>query len=216
MNMTDPHPDASRATRKFKTSALICLLILPVLLLYAHTLDAPFILDDYANILENRYIRVSELSPRSLMDAGFNGPSEDRPVANISFALNHFLHGYRPAGYHVVNVLVHLLAGVILYFFVLTTLRLPLTQWPFSAAGQSRLAAAVAFGTAMLWLIHPLQIQSVTYIVQRMNSLATLFLCSASCSMCTREGQSDGASACSFTAASLFPGCSLWAPKKLL
>ena len=92
-----------------------------------------------------------------------------RPVGNVSFALNYYFHQYELGGYHVVNIIIHILSGIVLYAFLRITLSLP------AAKLNENQAYIISFFAALLWLVHPLQTQSVTYIVQRLNSLAALF-----------------------------------------
>ncbi len=150
---------------------LLLLLSLLVFLIYAGTLTGPFIFDDRPNIQENLKIQLNRLSLNGLITAGFESPSHRRPVANISFALNFFFHRYNVVGYHFINILIHILNSILLYFLAKTTLNTPALRWrydPFSLAW-------IPFFAAFVWGLHPLQTQSVSYIVQRMNSLATLF-----------------------------------------
>ena len=153
---------------KFETPLLV-LLALTVIFIYGRTLSGPFIFDDRNNILENPHIRISQINLHNLASAAFDSPSHGRPVANISFALNYYIHRYNVVGFHTVNVIIHIINGILLYFFVQTTFRTP--------ALRSRYAHYkwIAFFTAAIWLVHPLQTQSVSYIVQRMNSLAAMF-----------------------------------------
>jgi Flp pilus assembly protein TadD len=92
-----------------------------------------------------------------------------RPVSNLSFALNYYLHGQNVVGYHAVNILIHILGGLFLFHFVHITLTLP----PSGCDGPN--CRWIAFFTALIWLVHPVQTQSITYIVQRMNSMAAMF-----------------------------------------
>lgn len=148
---------------------LLFMLSAIVILIYSDTLTTPFIFDDIPNIRENPHIRIPFLSLKNLAWAGFQSPLVNRPVANISFALNFFLHGYNPVGFHVVNILIHIASGIFLYFLVQATLRTPVLRARYGGFGW------VPFFTAFIWLVHPLQTQSVTYLVQRMNSLAAMF-----------------------------------------
>ncbi len=148
---------------------LLSLLAVVVILIYADTLTTPFILDDITNIRDNPYIRVPSISLKNLARAGFQSPATERPVANISFALNYFLHGFNLVGFHLVNILIHIFSGIFLYYFVKATLKTPVLQARFEKCGW------IPFFTAFIWLVHPLQTQSVAYLVQRMNSLAAMF-----------------------------------------
>ncbi len=158
-----------------RTFLRVLLLVIPTFLLYAHTLDSPFYLDDYANIVDNPSMRLTELTLENLDRAGFEAVCRRRPVANISFALNYYFHQYNLPGYHLVNILIHILTGVALCFFISATLRIPGNQWPFSQTGRTSSLAGMPIFTALIWLVHPLHTQSVTYIVQRMNSLSAMF-----------------------------------------
>jgi len=140
-----------------------------VFFLYAKTLTGDFIFDDWHNIRDNPYIRLTQLSPKSLIRAAHQSPSSSRPLANISFALNYYIHGYKVVGFHLVNILIHIATGILLYFFIGTTLRTPALHPRYSKYRW------VPFFTAFIWLVHPLQTQSVSYIVQRMNSMAAMF-----------------------------------------
>jgi protein O-mannosyl-transferase len=152
----------------FKLS-LAAFTVFLVLLIYAGSLGGPFLFDDGNNILDNPHIRITHLSWEDLMRAGFESPLANRPVAYMSFALNYYLGGYHVAGYRLLNILIHIFAGFFLYLFFKTTLRLPAVQMRY---GRHPWLPYVA---ALIWLIHPLHIQSVTYIVQRMTSMAAMF-----------------------------------------
>jgi tetratricopeptide (TPR) repeat protein len=148
---------------------LLSLLAVVVILIYADTLTTPFIFDDLVNIHDNPHIRVPALSLKNLAWAGFNSPIGSRPVANISFALNYYFNGYNLVGYHVVNILIHTACGIFLYFLAKATLQTPALRSRYEKFGW------IPFLTVFIWLVHPLQTQSVTYIVQRMNSMAAMF-----------------------------------------
>ncbi len=157
-------------------TTLICLLSIWVVLLYANTLQSPFALDDYHNILANKPIRITQISLTSIKEVIQDSLIENRPVANLSLALNYFFHQYDVTGYHLFNIGAHIITGILLYIFVLRTLQLLQNDFKTDAIKW------IAFITALLWLVHPLQTQSVTYIIQRMNSLAAMYyLCSLVC-----------------------------------
>lgn len=146
------------------------ILLLAGVLAYSNTLTVPLLLDDTVSIVENPSIRrlwplSTVLSPPAT--AGVGG----RPLSNLSFALNFAAGGLGVRGYHLVNLAIHLAAGLALFGLVRRTLQLPTP-----APGRSSDAAtSVAFTAALLWLLHPLQTESVTYISQRTESLAALF-----------------------------------------
>jgi len=167
---------------------LLLMLGLLVATIYANTLRVPYFFDDSFNIRDNPHIRLKDLSFRSLLKAGIESPAANRPAAYISFGLNYYVGGADVLGYHLVNIVIHMITGLLLYFLMKTTLLLSgSTTGDFSgsklaSAGSEpargwRLldASVVSFWAAALWLVHPVQTQSVTYIVQRMNSMAALF-----------------------------------------
>jgi len=148
---------------------LLFMLAVIILLIYTDTLTTPFIFDDISNIRDNPHIRIPFLSFKNLAWAGFQSPLANRPVANISFALNYYFHGYNLVGFHVVNILIHIASGFFLYFLVKATIRTP------ALGARYAKLSWIPFFTAFIWLVHPLQTQSVTYLVQRMNSMAAMF-----------------------------------------
>jgi len=132
-------------------------------------LTTPFIFDDIANIRDNPHIRVTSLSLKNLIRAAFQSPESSRPVANISFALNYYFNGFNLVGFHLVNIIIHLSGGFFLYLFSKATLKTPGLRCRSGKYGW------IPFFTAFIWMVHPLQTQSVAYLVQRMNSLAAMF-----------------------------------------
>jgi protein O-mannosyl-transferase len=138
-------------------------------LIYSNTLESPFIFDDSHVIQDNPNIRLTNLTFKEITRAGFDGPSSHRPVVKISFALNYYFHGYKVLGYHLVNMMIHITTGILLYLFAKMTLGV--------LSRRSGIACPkwIPFFTALLWLVHPIQTQSVTYMVQRMNSMAAMF-----------------------------------------
>ena len=145
------------------------LTIFLVFLIYSSNLTGPFVFDDGRNIRDNPAIRLTDLSWHGLKEAATKSPLPNRPLAYVSFALNFYVNGYRTVGFRLVNILIHILAGVCLYFLLKTTLGLPALQPRF---GNTRWLPYMA---VLIWLVHPLHTQSVTYIVQRMNSMAGMF-----------------------------------------
>ncbi|KAB2958287.1 MAG: tetratricopeptide repeat protein, partial [Thermoanaerobaculia bacterium] len=160
-------------------------LLLPALVLlgalpYAGTFDVPFVFDDLPHVVENPLVRDVSLlfAPERAAAAGASpvqlASCRTRWPAMLTFAVNYRLHGLELAGYHAVNLAIHLLAGLLLFRLVHRTLALP--RFDRSALrGRERW---VAFFSAALFLVHPLQTQAVTYVVQRMTSLAAM-LCLA-------------------------------------
>ncbi|MBI9084518.1 MAG: tetratricopeptide repeat protein [Desulfobacterales bacterium] len=181
-HQADPSEAGGKTAPGIRQTIFLLIPALLVILVYAATTGYPFIFDDIPNIVDNPAIRLARLDASGLWQAAFQSPHPRRPVANVSFALNYRFHGYAVAGYHWVNILVHLTTGMIFYLLAAQTLRLSRTPGP-GGQGDSGPPPSVPSGgptlvaltAATLWMVHPLQTQSVTYIVQRMNSLAALF-----------------------------------------
>ena len=169
--MRDKAESESNDTERFNLERLLMVLALSmvVFFIYAKTLTGDFIFDDRPNIKDNSHLRLTQITPKSLYEAARQGPSSSRPVVNISFALNYFFHGYNVVGYHLVNILIHIINGLLLYLFINMTWQTP------AMVSRDEKYRWVAFFTAFIWLVHPIQSQSVSYIVQRQNSMATLF-----------------------------------------
>lgn len=127
-----------------------------------------FLFDDYPNIVSNPRIHLTQLDAESLASAaaGYEFGPVGRPVATLSFAMNHYLGGLSPWGFKLTNLLVHLLNTLLVFALVRRLLTL---------AGQSpgsRWAAAIA----LVWAVHPLQVSTVLYVVQRMEMLSLTFV----------------------------------------
>ena len=161
-------------------NASITILLLACLLfiIYSNTFQASWHLDDYDRIVNNSRIHLTSLQLQSIwqtffssIDNGYHKTGQlYRPVACLTFGLNWYFGKDDPVGYHVVNLLIHCLTAVILYLTVLNLFKTPNLRNRYD--GSEHFIAAL---TAVLWAINPSQIQTVTYIVQRMAQLATMF-----------------------------------------
>ncbi len=156
--------------RNWRLAGLLLLAgILLAVVAYWPGLEAGFYFDDLPNIVEAPALHLAELSLQGLRDATTSGRMRNRPVANLSFALNHLTGGLEPKSYHVVNLLVHLAVGLVLAW----------TAWLYGSEravrpGAESIVPLAAVGATVLYWVHPLNVQAVTYVVQRMSSLATL------------------------------------------
>jgi len=155
--------------------AVLAIFLLTIII-YSNSLDCGFVFDDMQNITQNPYMRLQDLDAAKLFEAAFKSPMPNRPVANISFAINYFLGKYNPVGYHLVNILIHLFNGILVYFLaVLTFNHNAVTPETNKHRSHSLSIYGMSLLAALTFVAHPIQVQSVTYIVQRMNSMATLF-----------------------------------------
>jgi tetratricopeptide (TPR) repeat protein len=159
----------SVSSRSFLRPPLV-LLLLPLIttIIYSNSFSSPFLFDDYHIILND--LLIKDLS-NFLHSFGF------RYVGFLTFALNYHFGRLNPFGYHLVNLLIHLINGGLVFLLV----RL-LFHTPRLADGSSltpstsdSMTSWIALTTAALFLVHPVQTEAVTYIVQRFTSLAALF-----------------------------------------
>lgn len=150
-------------------------ILLATLAALGNGLGGPFVFDDLPAIRDNATLRhwgsAWSPPPGAL-------PVSGRPVLNLSFALNRALSGDAAWSYHAANLLIHALAGMTLFGIVRRTLR---GAGPDAGAAAARDAAGeaarpglLALAVALLWTVHPLQTESVTYISQRAESLMGL------------------------------------------
>lgn len=149
---------------------LFLLLAILVYCIYAHCAAGPFVFDDIQNIAENQHIRMTHVDFESLRRAAFDSPIPTRPVANLSFALNYCLTELETRWFRLVNVLIHIGNGALLLFFLKATLRTPALR----ACSYSK-NWFMPFAAVALWIVNPVHTQSVSYIVQRMNTMAAFF-----------------------------------------
>ncbi|MBI2870708.1 MAG: tetratricopeptide repeat protein [Candidatus Omnitrophica bacterium] len=138
-------------------------LILLGFLAYLNSFSGAFVLDDIQHIVESPNIRT--LTP---FWAHVKGST--RPLVDISFALNYASGGLNPFGYHLVNLVIHILGALVLFGLVRRTLQA-------LRVGSLPVLPSTGFGfaVALLWMLHPLQTESVTYIIQRSEALMGLF-----------------------------------------
>jgi tetratricopeptide (TPR) repeat protein len=148
---------------------LTSILVILGVLVYSNTLEVPFYFDDLPNIQKNPPVHLTHLTLEGIKRAAFESPASNRPIANISFALNYYFHQEDVRGYHAINIIIHLLNGLLLFLFIEATLSVP------SLRSKYKSHPFLAFFVALVWLVHPIQTQSVTYVVQRMNSMAAMF-----------------------------------------
>lgn len=157
---------ARLGTERARGGVLAAGLGLLLILAYANSFGVPFIFDDTSAIPANRSLHrwaTAFSPPASTTVSG-------RPLLNASFAVNWQLHGDRVGGYHAVNLLIHGAAALVLAGLVRRTLVRPVL-----AGAWGALAWPVAATVAGWWALHPLQTESVTYVVQRAESLGGLF-----------------------------------------
>jgi tetratricopeptide (TPR) repeat protein len=139
------------------------------LAVYSNSLSGPFVFDDQLSIVENASIREwwrlgSVLFPEREL------PTAGRPLVNLSFALNYAAGGLDVRGYHLGNLALHIGCALLMFGVVRRTLELPAAGVP-----STTTAANLAFGAALVWVIHPLNSEAVDYLSQRTELFMALF-----------------------------------------
>jgi tetratricopeptide (TPR) repeat protein len=119
------------------------------------------IIRDNPSIHVNRFSQIFSI---------FFDPDSSRRIGLMSFAINFYFSGMNPAGYKITNVIIHLLNGYILFLLIYITL-----NGTDSGDNHKNKAYLISLAGTLLWIVHPLNTQAVTYVIQRFTSLASLF-----------------------------------------
>lgn len=145
-------------------------LVVIALFAYSNTFQVPFLLDDEGSIQLNSAVHG--------LGNFFNGGYSllpNRVIGYLSFAINYHFGELNVTGYHIVNLGIHIICAFLVYCLVRVTFRTPNLNKSF----REQQSNMFAFIIALLFVSHPIQTQAVTYIVQRLTSLTTLFYLAA-------------------------------------
>ncbi len=178
-----------RKTKKFETKATlftpkkkwfsiylrhliaIGLIIGVALVAYFNTFYVPFLFDDLPNITQNPNIQIKVITLDRLEQLIKNTYQVSiRIFSYFTLALNYYLGEFNVFGYHLVNFIIHIGSSLFLYWFIILTFNLPYLKEKYEAISYK-----VALFTSLIFIAHPIQTQSVTYIVQRMTSMGGMF-----------------------------------------
>lgn len=143
------------------------IIVVLIAVAYWRTLGVPFLFDDRASILDNESIQSLWAPEKVFAPPGESGTG-GRPFANFTLAVSHAISGRAPWGYHLLNLMIHAGAACVLGGVVRRTIGRP-------EAARWQEAALLAGGIALLWAMHPLQTQTVTYVSQRTEALMAFF-----------------------------------------
>jgi len=165
----------AQVLRAITTALLLCALI-ATYRVYQPGLSGAFVFDDHPNIVANARIAIGSLQPDALRGAALSGDSGPlgRPLSMLSFALNYYSTGLAPYYFKLTNLAIHLVNGISI--FVLSLLILSAYRTRFQPDLSSASIRAIALAVCAAWLLHPFNLTSVLYVVQRMNSLSALFV----------------------------------------
>ncbi len=161
--------------------SLCCILIF---LVYSPGWYGPFVFDDQLNILENPNVPIHELNEREIIRSTLSNESGPlkRIIPALSFGLNYyFAGGFESAHFKLTNIAIHCLnSGLVFWLLTLLWPSISNVGW----AKQSRLSnprVAFAVSGTLIWALHAFLLTSVLYVVQRMTSMAALFMLMGTC-----------------------------------
>jgi tetratricopeptide (TPR) repeat protein len=153
-----------------------------VVAVYAPGLEGPFLFDDRENITTSPSLKMRTLDPDSVRNALFAWGEwyPHRGLARLSFALNYYFAGQRfdRFAFKLTNVVIHVLNGLLVYWLSVLLLRRYAggARPPTAEAGWSAMQSYLPLVVSALWLLHPIQLTGVLYVVQRMTSMAAFFV----------------------------------------
>ena len=170
-------------------------IVLAGLLAYANSFSGPFLFDDFGSIVRNTSIRDLTNLPALFTTADATAVS-GRWLANLSYALNYAAGGLNVAGYHVVNLALHLTCAVL--FFAVVRRTLEAAGWNGADPRSGGISAVtLAFAIALVWTVHPLISEVVLYLSERTESMMAI------CYMLTLYSQRARAALAAFGAVAL-------------
>jgi hypothetical protein len=158
--------------KKYFYTMLLPLIPVAILAIYYPGLSGGFVFDDLSNITFLPAIAINELSWDSLKNAALS--MDGRPIARASFGLNHLASGFDPYYFKIVNIVVHCINALLVFAVALQLLKQQMKTSKSSNDGSR--ATLIALAISLCWALHPVNLTSVLYIVQRMNSLSALFV----------------------------------------
>lgn len=161
-------PEDIQTVRRFFSRnhnlAVLALLLILGTFSYLKSFTADFQFDDYATIVDNPLMKRLDLPV--LWDH-----YKERFLTNLTFVLNYLVGGLNVFGWHLVNNLIHMAVSFLVYHLTKITFQTPQLKNQFDEQSQY----AIALFSSLIFLVHPIQTQAVTYIVQRATSLSALF-----------------------------------------
>jgi tetratricopeptide (TPR) repeat protein len=160
-------------SRLNRTNIHVFLIIVVALFVYSNSFDVPFQWDGDKYIKQNPIVKDLYYFSHPSEAKGFDAYYflKTRYLGYLTFALNYKIGGLDVTGYHVFNVLVHILNALLIYYFVKLTFMTPFLKRSSLAANSIN----IALFSSLIFVTHPLQTEAVTYIFQRLASLSAFF-----------------------------------------
>ena len=167
----------------FFSNPLVCLIFIAGigLLIYSNTFHVPFQFDDKSYIFDNPVIKniqyffnpslAKKYDTSYYTHAFYFDSFKNRFIGNLTFAINYKINGNNTTGYHAINISIHIINAILVYFLLSISFKTPILKM--SSFGEN--ANLIALSASLLFISHPIQTQAVTYITQRFASMATLF-----------------------------------------
>lgn len=148
----------------FNNFVIVLIIIFFGFLCYFNTLNHPFVWDDYHLVTNNTFIRswgnIPEIFKTQLFYGGEAQSNSYRPFQSLTLMLDYSIWGLNPIGYHLTNIILHILAALLLYFLLL---RMTSDQ-------------LISYFTSLLFITHPINTEAVAYISGRADSLSAIFI----------------------------------------
>lgn len=166
---------------------LLFMALMLTVAVYSSGLSGTYLFDDYPNVVDNHSVQPHDASVPSLVRAALSSPSSEfkRPLASLSFAANYLATGLDPYWMKLTNLVIHLLNGLLMFLLCRALLWVASTKdvapdIAVTAKGDPEVtgerAGIVAALIATAWMLLPINLTAVLYVVQRMESLANLFV----------------------------------------
>lgn len=165
-----PSANSNLAEGFFRPWVLALLTVLGGVLAYANSIHGVFLLDDASSIAGNPTIRHL-VALGDIFSTRAHVTVQSRPILNLSLALNYAISGTEVWSYHCVNIFVHILSGLFLFGIALRVLKRIASEFLLT----DNEVLWLSFLIALLWTVHPLQTEAVTYVIQRAESLMGFF-----------------------------------------
>lgn len=168
----------SDTTRRRLPWLLLAMSIIASAVIYWPGLTGGWVFDDYPNIVDNPEIHIvpGHSTPGAWVNSLLSSPSSflHRPLASLTFSLNWYLGGSAPWSFKLTNIIIHLLNGALLFGMLRALLRLLALRTPNSIDPTA--AARLALFVTAAWMMLPINLMAVLYVVQRMESLCQVFM----------------------------------------